>query len=128
MPSTHHILATIYNKILLRSCAPEIWTRGKTILIHKGGNPEEPENFRMITLTSCLIKPLHLILARKLESYMITNGYLDEKVQKGFLSKISGCIDHTYTLQELIQDAKFRKKTLNLTSYDIKDAGAFLTR
>lgn len=28
MPSTHHILATIYNKILLRGCAAEIWIRG----------------------------------------------------------------------------------------------------
>ena len=52
---------------------------------------------------------------------MITNGYLDEKVQKGFLSNIGGCIDHTYTLQELFDDAKVRKKTLHLTLYDLKD-------
>lgn len=97
-------------------------TVGRTILIHKGGDTNEPSNFRMIALTSCLIKPLHLIMARKLENFLVSNEYLDPKVQKGFMSKISGCIEHTTVPQELLPDAKFKKKTIHITAFDLQHA------
>ena len=74
LPSTRHFPATLYNKMLEKRTAPEIWTNSKIILIHKCGDPSIPASFRMIGLSSALIKPFHLILARKLREFMINES------------------------------------------------------
>jgi hypothetical protein len=122
LPAVHHFLATLYNKIDECGIAPDCWTDSLVVLIHKGGEIDDAGNFRMIALTSCMGKPYHLIKAHRLSSFMVSNGYLDATIQKGFMEQINGCIEHTTLLQEIIQHARHQKRTLHMSSFDLQDA------
>mgnify|MGYP003407069818 CR=1 FL=1 len=122
LPCTHLFLATLYNKVLLTGSPPKIWSLSKITLIHKKGDPARPENYRMIALSSCIAKTLHLILANRFQKYLLHNSYIDSNIQKGFLSNISGCSDHNTILQEIIAKTKSERKTVHITWFDLEDA------
>ena len=46
--TTHHVLATLYNKVLEYGAPPETWSESIIKLIHKKGDAKDPRNFRMI--------------------------------------------------------------------------------
>ena len=67
VPSSHHFLATLFTKILLKShSAPPVWRKAKIKLLFKGGDSKLPSNFRPIALTSTIGKLFHKILATRL--------------------------------------------------------------
>jgi hypothetical protein len=76
----------------------------------------------MISLTSCVGKLFHQIVADRIESYLIANGLLDPQTQKAFLKGINGCIEHTIVMKEIIAHAKAKKHTLHVTFFDLADA------
>ena len=88
-------MATLFNKIDETKDAPRSWAQSKIVLAHKKGSLEDPSNFRMLALTPCIGKMYHLIKADRLSNFMVSNGYIDPKLQKAFISGINGCIEHT---------------------------------
>ena len=120
--SLHHILATLYNRILITGATPHSWSESVVKLIHKKGPVGDPKNFRMIALTSCIGKTYHLLLAKRFTFYLTSNNYLDSTLQKAFLPGINGCIEHNYVLDEIIQNAKTKKRTTHITFFDLEDA------
>ena len=76
----------------------------------------------MIALTNCVGKIYHLILSNRFTTFLTENNYIDEKLQKAFLPGINGCIEHNITLDEIIKDLKFKKRTLHVTFFDLADA------
>ena len=52
LPSVHHILATLYSKLLTNPITPKSWSCANVILIHKKDSVDNPSNFRMIALSS----------------------------------------------------------------------------
>ena len=67
-------------------------------------------------------KLFHKILARRLECYLRLNNIVDTSVQKGFLSKISGVMEHIFTLRSIIEDAQREEKPLFFALLDFKNA------
>ena len=122
LSSTHHFLATLFSKLLLTHDPPDMWSSSKVILIHKKGNTNEPGNFRMIALTSCVGKLYHQLLANKIIDFLTTNKLLDSDTQKAFIPKVNGCVEHGYVLQEAIAHSRQKKKTLHCTFFDLADA------
>ena len=98
------------------------WSQSTVTLIHKAGDTNQPENFRMISLTSCVGKLFHQILSDRMSEYLIGNNLLDSHTQKAFLKGINGCIEHTMVMGELISHAKLKKKTIHITYFDLADA------
>ena len=43
-------------------------------------------------------------------------------MQKAFLPGINGCIKHNISLDEIVKDAKHKKKALHVTFFDLADA------
>ena len=83
-PCTHHFLATLFSQLLLETQdPPENWSRCRVTLIHKGGETNLPENFRIISLTLCVSKVYHQILANRLVFYTTENRFID-LTTKGF--------------------------------------------
>ena len=122
-PCVHHFLATLFSQLLLETHdPPENWSRCRVTLIHKGGDTNLPENFRMISLTSCVSKVFHQILANRLVSYMTENRFIDPSVQKAFINGINGCVEHNQVLQEIISHSKSNKRTVHVTFFDLADA------
>ena len=88
----------------------------------KAGDPGDPANFRPLALSSCLGKPYHTIKAQRLNSFMVSNKYINPSHQKAFLEGINGCTEHIKVIQEIIQDAKSNKKTFHASWFDLTDA------
>ena len=122
-PCVHHFLATLFSQLLLETHdPPESWSCCKVTLIHKGGDTNLPEHFRMISLTSCVSKVFHQILANRLVYYMTENRFIDPDVQKAFINGINGCVEHNQVLQEIISHSKAKKRTVHVTFFDLADA------
>ena len=119
---THHFLATLFNKVLESGDPPEMWSESKVILIHKAGETSKPENFRMISLTSCIGKIFNQILSERLTLYLTANGLIDKRVQKAFINGVNGCIEHNQVLHEILSHAKSKHRTLHITFFDLADA------
>ena len=122
LPSIHHVLATLFTRTNESNLAPASWATSSVILAHKGGDPKDPNQFRMLALTSCIGKIYHQIKADRLSEFMIENDYIDQATQKAFIKQVNGCVEHTQVLSEVIQDAKHRRKTVHISWFDLKDA------
>ena len=116
-------LATLYSWLLLEDPDPSAqWCQSEIKLIYKDGDKNEPANFKPISLTSCVGKNYHQILADKMALYLSINGLIDTTVQKVFMWGISGCTDHNLVFQELLAYAWSAKKMLHCTFFDLADA------
>ena len=99
-----------------------MWSESNVTLIYKSGDTKQPENFRMISLTSCIGKMFNQILAERMTSYLTANEFIDKCVQKAFINGLNGCIEHNQVLHEIISHAKSNQKTLHVTFFDLADA------
>ena len=122
LPTAHHFLATLYNKTDKSGVAMDISTNCYLVLAYKAGEQSDPSNFRMLAMTSCLAKPYHEIKSKRMSNFMVENGYIDTTLQKAYLEGINGCIEHIQVLQQIIQDAKTKNKTVHISWYDLADA------
>lgn len=59
-------LAVVLNVIYYRNCLPETWKRSRTILIHKDGDRTNTTNYRLITISSSLLRLFHRLLAKRI--------------------------------------------------------------
>jgi hypothetical protein len=104
-------------------CPPK-WKVGKTILLYKAGDDQNPANYRPITLTSILYR---IIFGRISQEMM---GFEDRTrgktvfslQQKGFVPRISGCVQHTYMANMVINRAMTEMRNLYIVAIDMKDA------
>ena len=95
------ILLGLFNYVLDTGMIPDSWGIGIIIPIHKGkGKRKNPENYRGITLLSCVGKLFTSILNQRLNKYLEVNNLL-LKNQAGFL-KDHGILDHIFTLKSLV--------------------------
>ena len=76
-------LVMLFNKILESGNFPRAWAYGHLIPIHKKGEKDNPENYRGITLLSCLGKVFTSALNKRLLDYIEVNNILQPE-QAGF--------------------------------------------
>ena len=62
------------------------------------------------------------IIRNRIFEYLKANDYIECRVQKGFIPKISGTTEHTQQLAYIIRHAKRKQKTLVVTLLDLKNA------
>ena len=60
--------------------------------------------------------------ADRLVAYTLANKYIDTSIQKGGVPAVSGCMEHTAILSQLIREAKAEKKGLVVVWLDIANA------
>ena len=99
-----------------------MWAKCVFRLIYKKGEANIPSNFRMIAISSVVGKLFHGVLANRFLKFLTKNEYLDQKVQKSFLPEVSGCVEHCWSLLDLMNHAKQKRKTLHLVFLDFSDA------
>ena len=117
LESTHHILATYFNKVFMSGAHPPSWGESVVKLINKKGATSVPSNFRMIALSGYIGKTYHLLLTERLTTFLTSNKLIDPTLQKAFLPGINGCIEHNLVMDEIIKDAKNKKKTCHITFF-----------
>ena len=98
----------LFNKILDTSTYPEAWSLGLIIPIYKKkGDKKDCNNYRGITLLSCLGKLFTTVLNERLKQYCDINEIIKEN-QTGFRANYS-TTDHIFSLKSLI-DIFFKNK------------------
>ena len=68
------------------------------------------------------MKTFHLILAKRVTTFLIKNKLVDPAVQKAFLPGISGCTEHNAVMEEIIKHIKHTRKTAHIAFFDLADA------
>ena len=122
---TESILLPLYikffNKILDSGVMPSEWMVGMIVPIYKSkGDTSDVNNYRGITLLSCLGKLFTSILNERLTMYSDTMNIINE-TQAGFRHDYS-TLDHIFLLKCVIDLFKWRKKKLFCLFVDYKKA------
>ena len=113
------IYEKLFNIILDTGCFPEQWSTGMIIPIYKNkGDRLTPQNYRPITILSCLGKLFTAILNGRLNDYL--EDLLSEN-QAGFRKHYS-TLDHIFSMHSLIELLKSQKKKLFYCFVDFSSA------
>ena len=120
--SSHTHMANVFNALVRFSTCPTSWKISVTRLIYKKGEPDNPQNWRPIGLTSVLGKLLHSIISRKMTKFLIEASVIDPKIQKGFLPAINGTLEHTQSLSELLRHYRKNKWNYCMAQLDLSNA------
>ena len=116
-----------FNKILESGIIPEDWTIGAILPLFKNkGSPEDPSNYRGITLLSCLGKLFTAILNGRINKFMNENGYLGNE-QAGFRSGQS-TMDHVFVLHHILDYYRQRGKAIYCAFVDYSKAFDLINR
>ena len=98
------------------------WRRAEGVFIPKEDGASVVGKFRTISLLNVEGKLSFGLLAFKLTNFTMANNYIDASIQKGGIPGVSGCLEHTAVLSQLIREAKQQKKNLVVSWLDIANA------
>ena len=115
------IYCKLFNKVLDSGVVPEQWVQGIIIPIYKGkGDTDQCDNYRGITLLSCVGKAFTSILNKRLTTFIEDNHILLAN-QAGFRKKHS-TLDHCCVLKSLIHLFFNNKQRLYVAFIDYQKA------
>ena len=111
----------LFNLVLNTGIIPTDWSIGIVVPLYKNkGSFDDPDNYRGITLLSCLGKLFTAAINARLTSYLESIGILGDE-QAGFRA---GCstLDHIFVLHSLIEVYLSSRKRLFCAFVDYKKA------
>ena len=114
------LLTAAFNNLLKYQHFPIQWAIGVIVPIHKSGELDNPNNFRGITLNSCLSKLFTVLLNDRLTTFC-DNRELIKYNQVGF-RKGFRTSDHIFTLKTLIDQSFSKKEKLYACFVDFRKA------
>lgn len=101
---------------------PKTWGVGYLVAIHKGDAISNPNNYRGITINSCLSKVFNSILNNRLVEFLNVNSIMKDE-QIGFL-KGARTADHIFKLKTLIGKYVQKNSKLYTCFIDLRKAFA----
>ena len=119
-------ILALFNSVLSLEYFPSCWAVGSIVPIHKSGDENIANNYRGITLLSCLGKLFTRILNDRLNMWAEESGVLSE-AQFGF-RKGRGTADCLFTLHGLIEILLGQGKKLFCAFIDYEKAYDYLDR
>ncbi len=102
----HKALLSIFNSILSFGIYPKVWKLSLITPIYKAKDPDDPGNYRPVTVSDCLCKMFCKIINNRIENYLKENNLLRIN-QNGFQEK-RRTEDNIFILHTLFQ--KYVKK------------------
>lgn len=121
------IICNYFNLVLNTGIVPSDWTKGiiKPIFKNKG-SIDDPDNYRGITLLSCIGKLFTSVVNKRLSDYVEATGILGEE-QAGFREGYS-TLDHIFVLYSIIDLYLHKKKRIYCAFIDYKKAFDLIDR
>jgi hypothetical protein len=113
-------LVKLFNRLLEFEKSPDKWNKGIIVPIFKKGNKNDLNNYRGITLTSCISKMFNRLISNCISSFIEENNILSE-IQGGF-RKDHRCEDHVFTLKSITAARLAEKKSTYLAFLDFRKA------
>ena len=109
------LMLKVFNSCLWNNCFP--WKHSNIIPLHKKGETNDPDNYRPISISSCLGKVLSHLLLIKIQQARTTQCP-DKLNQEGFCKGS----DHVLTLHTIIEKYKLQKTTVYGAFIDFRKA------
>ena len=116
------LLHKLVQKIWTTGEVPADWAQAFIVLLAKSDELSNPTEFRPIAIASTSGKIFFSVVSDRLQTYMVVNGYIPREIQKGFLSGISGCVEHAFSLGEALKDANAHQKQIVQSWIDLANA------
>ncbi|XP_063054019.1 uncharacterized protein LOC134448252 [Engraulis encrasicolus] len=101
---------------------PQQWRMAEGVWIPKEENSTQLDQFRIISLLCIESKIFFSAISRRLCTYLARNTYVDTSVQKGGISGMPGCVEHTGVVTQLIREARENKGNLSVLWLDLANA------
>ena len=114
------LITKLFNTILKFGHFPKDWNFGLLKLIHKGGETDDENNYRAITLNSCLGKLFCTILNQRLYS-LLEDINIFCREQAGF-RKNHRTTDHIFLLKKIVKTYISQNKYLYTCFVDFSKA------
>ena len=115
------LLLNIFNYIWKTGDFPQCWSEATVIPIPKPGKDHsDPNNYRPISLTSCVCKTLERMINDRLVWYLENNKILTD-IQCRFRKRKS-TLDHLVRLESFIRDAFLNKQEVVSIFFDLEKA------
>ena len=115
------IYVHLFNKVLNSGVIPEDWSIGLIVpLFKKQGSSKDPNNYRGITLLSCIGKLFTMLINERLQKFIDTNNLLSEN-QAGF-RKGYCTVDHIFLFKHIIELFRLKKQKLFCAFIDYQKA------
>ena len=121
-PSIMLTLHFIVKRIWVTKDIPEDWAQAFVVLLSKSDILNDPSEFRPIAITNTVGKIFFSVISDRLQKFLVQNNYLRRETQKGFLSGLPGCLEHSFTLFEALRDAKENQRQIIVTWIDLANA------
>ena len=118
----HTPLFNIIRQVWKACSVPQAWQCAAIRLFHKSGPTDNPANFRPIALSNCEGKIFFALLGKAILEHMLKNSFFDQKVQKGFLPGVAGCLEHSALLADAIHDARSHQRAICISWLDLRNA------
>ena len=126
-PTMVTIFVELFNVVLDSGIIPPDWTVGLIMPLYKNkGSPSDPDNYRGITLLSCLGKLFTSVINLRLTKFLDAVGAIGDE-QAGFRAGHS-TIDHIFTLHSIINFYLQKHERLYCAFIDYKKAFDLIDR
>ena len=119
-PKVRGFLIQLLMKLWIEAVIPEYDRQAVKLLLPKTTS-RDLKDFRDITLFNTSLKTLTGVWGRKVTNFMTKNNYMDTSIQKGFVPKVSGCVEHNQTLTDMMKSRK-GKEEFHLSFLDLENA------
>ena len=119
-PVAREHLLTMFNNVIVGGQTPTSWKEGDVVLILKRPPQTDINNYRPITLISCLSKLLTKILAKRFSEALQHDDVIGPE-QNGFRSSRT-CADNIFILNSILEMNKNKKLLSHLLFVDLKEA------
>ena len=116
----------LFNEIFNKGVYPENWTDSIIHPLHKKGNPNDPNNYRGISLSDVSGKLFSTIINRRLQMWVDMNDTIGEQ-QAGFRKDYS-TVDHIFTLLAIVQKQLSLNRKLYVAFIDFEKAFDSISR
>ena len=113
-------LVQLFNKLLQIEKIPDEWNLSIIVPIFKKGDRNNFNNYRGISLTSCVSKIFNRVISMHI-SYFVENEDLLSEVQGGFRSQ-HRCEDHIFSLKSILTCRSKEGKNTYLAFLDFRKA------
>ena len=94
------MLCHLFNKVLEVGVCPVDWCKAIIVPVYEKGETSDPNNYRGISLLSCISKLLSKILNNRITKWAEESGKMSD-IQTGFRIGKS-TVDHIFVLQCLV--------------------------
>ena len=121
-PALTKILWKLIRVIWRRGRLTDAWLKADGCFIPKEENSKGIKMFRTISLLNVEGKICLAILARRFNKFLLRNSYIDTTVQKGGVTGVPGCLEHTSAVTQLMREAKENKGDLAVIWLDLANA------